>query len=401
MTPPSEAIAPNDAFRQRPEAPPQARKRRPVLWFVLMLLFLGLIGGGLYGFNAFRDMKIKEFFAAMKPPPAPVTVATAASESVPRRLMGIGDLAAVHQVVVTPQVGGLVTQIAFQSGAAVKAGDPMVQLDDRTEQADLASYRAQARLAELNLARSRQLALRQNGPQSTADQDQASLDQARAGMAKTEALIAQKLVRAPFAGDLGVRQVELGQYLNPGAAIATLTDLGKLYVNFTLPESQRALLALGQTVQVTVDAYPGTVFEARLTTIDPQVNSDTRTMKLQATLDNPRHQLQPGMFANAAVVLPPREGVVTIPETAVDYTLYGDSVFLLQETKDAEGKAGLKVVRTAVQTGTRFDNKVAILKGVSAGDRVVAVGQLKLQDGMAVQIAPAAPPVAPAAPPVN
>ncbi len=407
MNAPSDAVAPPDALRRRLD-PPQVR-RRPVLWFVIMAVLLGGLGYGLWFFNNFRDHAIQQFFASMKPPPTPVTVATATAAPLPVRLPGIGDLVAVHQVVVTPQVGGLVTKVLFESGQSVKAGDPLVQLDDRTEQADLASFRAQARLAEVNLARSRALAQRQNGPLAQVDQDQAALDQAHAGIAKDEALIAQKLVRAPFTGDLGVRQVEVGQYLNAGAAIATLTDLGKLYVNFTLPEGQRSQLALGQSIDVTVDAYPGTVFQAKLTTIDPQVNADTRTIKLQATLDNPKHRLQPGMFANAAVVLPSLPDVVMLPETAVDYTLYGDSVFVVQPDKDADGKPKvddkgkpvLKVVRQAVQTGAHLDNKVAILKGVAAGDRVVAVGQLKLQNNMAVAISESPAPTPSATPPLN
>ncbi len=194
-------------------------------------------------------------------------------------------------------------------------------------------------------------------------------------------------MRAPFSGVLGIRQVDLGQYVNAGTMLVTLTDLDTLYINFTLPEQNKAALKLGQTVDIAVDAFPGRSFPAELTTIEPQIGTDTRTIKLQATLKNPEHLLLPGMFANAKVVLPPQDGVVTVPETSVDYSLYGDSVFVLVDgAAGADGKPTLAVKRTFVKTGDRFDNKVAILSGLKAGDRIATSGQLKLNDGAVVTI---------------
>ena len=207
-----------------------------------------------------------------------VNMSEAKVESVPQYLPGIGSVAAVHQVTVAPEVGGRITQISFESGARVRAGDPLIQLNDATERADLANFQAQARLASANLARAKELWNRQAGPATNVDQNQALLDEANAGIAKTEALIAQKLVRAPFAGELGIRQVEVGQYVNPGAAVVSLTDLSTVYVNFTLPEQNRAQIAVGQTVLVAVDAFPGKTFEAKVTTIEPQLGADTRTI---------------------------------------------------------------------------------------------------------------------------
>lgn len=361
------------------------------LWVrtALMAFLLVVLGGGLYGFNAFRAQAINTAFSTMKPPPTAVAVAVAKKEAMARYAPGIGTLQAVHQVTITSEVGGLVTKIYFQAGAAVKAGDPLVQLNDQPDQGDLANFRAQAKLAELNLARSRELLARQNVPQATVDQNQAQLDQARASIAKTEAIIAQKQIRTPWDGVLGIRQIEVGQYINAGGTVVTLTDLNNLYVNFTLPEQQRGQIAVGQKVLLSVDAYPGRAFEAALTTIEPQIDPGTRSIKVQATLANADHSLQPGMFANIRVVLPVGPEVVTLPATSVDFTLYGDSVFVVREDgKDANGKPVLKVTRTFVKTGERDQNRVAILDGVSPGDQVVISGQLKLQSGTEVVVTP-------------
>ena len=374
-----------------------------MVWrFAVMAVLLAIVGGGVYAFDQFRSHAIANFFATFRPPPTPVAAADAKLEDVPKYLQAIGSLAAVHQVTVTSEVGGLVTAISFQPGATVKAGDVLVQLDDRPEQADLRNYQAQARYAQLQLGRSKDLVSRQNAAQATVDLNQNQLDQATANIAKTQALIAQKAIEAPFAGRLGIRQVDLGQYLTPGGAIVTLTDLDQLYVNLTLPEQNRSQLAIGQPVDIAVDAYPGKLFRAKLTAIEPQINVEMRTIKLQATLDNPQHLLLPGMFANAKVVLPPDKGVVTVPATAVDYTLYGDSVFLIQaEGKDDKGNPVLKVVRTFVKTGDRFDNRVVILSGIKSGDRVAASGQIKLNTGDTVTIGESDALATPSAPPIN
>jgi multidrug efflux system membrane fusion protein len=374
----------NRAAREGRRPPGRLRK---AIWFGVVALLLLLVFGGLYGYDRFRSQMTAQYFATMTPPPIPVAAAEAVQADVPQFLTGIGSLAAVHEVTVAPEVGGRVTQISFQSGGTVQAGEALVQLNDKPEQGDLANYRAQARIAELNLERSKELVKRQFTPQQTVDQNQAALDQAQAGIAKTQALIAQKQIRAPFAGQLGIRQIEVGQYLNAGGPIVTLTDLDTLYVNFTLPEQARSQLAVGKAVQIKVDAFPGRTFDARLTTIEPQVSADMRTIKLQATLANPEHLLLPGMFANAAVVMPPSAGVLTVPETAVDYSLYGDAVFVLREGgRDPQGKPFLTATRTFVKTGEHFNNRVVVLSGLQAGDKVASSGQLKLTNGARVVI---------------
>lgn len=375
------------------------RPVRLVRWFIIVGLLLALLVGALVGFNAFRSHMIAQFFANNKPPPSNVTAAEAKSEVIPNLLTAVGDLVAVHQVNVTTDVPGRITQIMFTAGSHVKAGTPLVQLFDAPEQGDLASFKAQAIVGEQQLDRAKQLASRQFGPQSTVDTAQATYDQAKAGIAKTEALISQKLVRAPFEGDLGVRQVEVGQYLTAGTQIVSLTDLSVLYANMTVTEKQSSQIKVGQAVRIMVDAYPGRTFDGKITTIEPQIATDTRNIRVQATIQNPDSILKPGMFATATIVLPEKPPVVTIPETAVDYTLYGDSVFLITEKKGDDGKSTLTAERTFVKTGNRIEGRVEILKGLKPGDRVVAVGQIKLQSGMAVAIsADPAPPV-PAAPP--
>ncbi|HLZ05813.1 MAG TPA: efflux RND transporter periplasmic adaptor subunit [Bradyrhizobium sp.] len=374
----------------------RTRPVRMVRWFIIVGLLLALVASGLVGFNAFRAHMIAQFFAHNKPPPANVTVAEAKSESVPNLLNAVGGLAAVHQVDVTSDVSGRITKILFTPGSSVKAGAPLVQLFDEPDQGDLANFKAQATVAQLQLDRAKQLAARQFGPQSTVDQAQATYDQALAGIAKTEAIISQKLVKAPFDGELGTRQAEVGQYLTAGTKIVSLTDLDELYGNFTVPEKDSAELKVNQVVRISVDAYPGRTFDGTITTIEPQVATDTRNIRVQATIQNPSHVLKPGMFASTTVVLPDKPPVITVPETAVDYTLYGDSVFLITEKKGDDGKTSLTAERTFVETGDRINGRVEILKGLKAGDRVVAVGQLKLQPGAAVTISTDPPPPIPA-----
>jgi multidrug efflux system membrane fusion protein len=319
-------------------------------------------------------------------PPTPISAVTAEVKPVTKFLSGIGTLQAVHQVTVAPEVGGSITQIMFQPGATVNAGDPLVQLNDAPERGDLAGFEAQARVAGANLDRDKQLSAREFQSKMVVDQQQALRDQAAAGIAKTQAQIAQKLIRAPFAGQLGVRQVNVGGYVNSGGALVTLTDLSQLWANFTLPEQVAAQIKVGQQAELKADAYPGRVFKAQVTAIEPQISQQTRTILVQATLDNADHALLPGMFANVAVAMPNTPQLVVVPETAVDYSLYGDSVFVVNEEKDRDGKPVLKVSRTFVKIGEHFEGNVAILSGLKGGERIAASGQLKLNNGTVVSI---------------
>jgi multidrug efflux system membrane fusion protein len=398
-TVPAENLIPDHVLRDRGSTGRTVtRQPRTIRWFIIVGLLLAIVLGGLYGFNRFREQAIAAFFANSKPPPAQISAADVTSESVPRFATGIGSVTAVHQVTINPEVGGRVNKIFFEPGTKVKAGDPLVQLNDAPDRGDLANFEAQARWAETTLQRSSQLAQRQFEARETVDQKQSQLDQARAQIIKTEALIAQKLIRAPFSGELGTRHIEVGQYLTPGAPIVTLTDLSMLYVNFTLPSQMRSEISVGQRVNLTADAFPDRTFTAEISTIEPQVSADTRTMTVQAMMRNPDNGLLPGMFVNAAVVLPPQPDVMVLPETAVDYTLYGDSVYVIREDgKGADGHPLLKAVRTPVKTGARVGGKVVILQGVEPGERVIAAGQVKVQNGARVAISGAPEPQPPAA----
>ena len=396
----SQALAPDPLARAGDDSRGSTAPRpKTVRWLVIVTLLLVVVLGGLYEFNRFRTQAIANFFAHNKPPAAQISAVVAQTQSVPRFAPGIGSITAVHQVTVNPEVAGRVTKIFFEPGTIVKAGDPLVQLNDAPDQGDLANYQAQARLAQISLQRSQALRRSDFASQETVDQNHSQLDQAKAEIDKTEAIIAQKLIRAPFSGRLGIRQIDVGQYLTAGAPIVTLTDLSMLYINFTLPATQRSEIAVGQRVDITADAYPGRLFTAKFTTIEPQISPDTRTIQVQATMPNPDDALLPGMFVNAAVVLPPQPDTIVVPETAVEYTLYGDSVYVIHEDgKDAKGNPILKAVRTPVKTGARWDGKVAILDGLKPGEQIVAAGQVKVQNGAQVAVTGSPPPQPPANP---
>jgi multidrug efflux system membrane fusion protein len=382
VTPEASHSGPSGVSRMPP--PPGAGRR--VFWFLFVLVVAAaLIGGAYYYQYTVKPAMMAQFFQA--PPPAPVEVAVATTEDMPRAFESIGTLMAVHQVTVSPEIEGRVQKINFESGQQVKAGDVLVQLDDSTQRADLATYQAQARLASANLARTKELASKQYSSKQSVDQLQSELDQARAGIAKSQAIIDHMVVKAPFDGTLGIRQVNLGQYLAPGTAIVTLTDLETLFVDFTLPEQNRGQLAIDQPVEFRIDAFPDQVFRGEIAAIDPQVDPNMRAVKVRAALSNADHKLQPGMYARIRVILPPQPNVVTIPEPAVDYTVYGESVFrlvLVPDKKDPNDKPVYKAEQTFVTLGARFDGKVAVLKGVDDGDQVVVGGQLKLHNGAEV-----------------
>jgi multidrug efflux system membrane fusion protein len=221
------------------------------------------------------------------------------------------------------------------------------------------------------------------------DEARRRLGEARGDISRTEALIAQKLIRAPFDGVLGVRKINLGEYLQTGQPIVTLTDLNTLYVNFTLPEQELSRLVRGQSIDLTADAFPGRTFKATITTIEPQVAADTRTILIQATLANREQLLRPGMFTAVRVILPAEQNVVTVPETAVDKTIYGDSVLVVRQTATSEiDQPRYTAERVFVKTGRQVDGRIAILEGVASGDLIITTGQVNLASGAPVTLAP-------------
>ena len=316
---------------------------------------------------------------AVSPPATKVALAPVLAGTQQRFFTGVGELEAARQVQVAAETGGRITAIRFASGQQVKAGEVLVQLNDAPEQASLLRLRAQLHNAETSYQRTRQLMHDKAATQEQLDAALAARDAALGEVRQTEALIAQKTIRAPFSGQMGIRRVHAGQYLNPADTVASLVDTRSLLVNFSLDEQGSSKLAPGQAVQVTVDADPDQVFAAKISAIDPLI-SRARMVQVQATLDNPGGALKAGMYANVKVAQAGKaQQHLTVPETAVTYSAYGDTVFVAQQ-----GKA-LTVKRVAVPLGARSVGRVEIVKGLAAGQQVVASGQLKLMDGMAVQ----------------
>ncbi len=362
---------------------PKLTKRLVIVGLCLIVLF-----GGLFGFDLFRKIMMGKYFAAYRPPPVPVTVEQVQAGEVPRSVEAIGSLEAVRQATIAPEVSGRITALHFVPGNEVKAGAPLLQLNDGPERGDLQRLRAQAKLARTNLERSQKL-IPLAVSQSDIDAQQASLDATEGEIARTEALIAQKAIRAPFNGQLGVQHVHLGDYINAGAALVTLTDLSALYLNMTLPEQWHGHLHVGQDVLFSVDALPAQQFTAKIIAIEPQISVDSRAIKLQARFDNPQKLLAPGMFARATLQLPVEKNVVSVPDTAIEFSIHGDSVYVINKTKNGDKGPGgqqLTVSRALVQTDGRFGERAIVRSGLKAGDTVVTTGQVKLHEGAVVEI---------------
>ncbi|OYO31542.1 efflux RND transporter periplasmic adaptor subunit [Janthinobacterium sp. PC23-8] len=326
--------------------------------------------------------RLESHAAAAAPSPATkVALAPVLAGTQQRYFSGVGELEAARQVQVAAETGGRITAIRFASGQQVKAGEVLVQLNDAPEQASLLRLRAQLHNAVTSYQRTVQLVQGKAATQEQLDSALAMRDAALGEMRQTEALIAQKTIRAPFAGQMGIRRVHAGQYLNAADTVASLVDTTSLLVNFTLDEQSSSKLAAGQAVQVTVDAYPERVFAARISAIDPLI-ARSRMVQVQAALSEPDRALKAGMYANVKVAQAGKaEPQLTVPETAVTYSAYGDTVFVAQQA----GKQPLTVKRVAVKLGDRNAGRVEITEGLAAGQQVVASGQLKLADGMAVQ----------------
>jgi membrane fusion protein (multidrug efflux system) len=345
---------------------------------LVVIVILGLLFGGLFGLKYYQSQGM-----AMHGGMLPVTVAVAEVElaSWQPYLEAVGTLVATQGVFVSTEIAGQVREILFESGAEVAAGDLLLQLDDSVDQAELKGLQAARRLAQLEFTRADKLITDKLASQSNYDQAQASLQSADALLAAKRAQIAKKAVSAPFNGLLGIRQVNLGEYLEPGAQIVSLQQLAPIYVDYALPERYQSAIAAGQSLELSVKAWPEAVFSGRISVIDPRIDRNTRSIRIRATVPNPEQQLRPGMFAKVHTLLPERSGVLTVPRTAITYNPYGDAVFVVQEQADT-----LVVAYRQVETGDVRAGRVEIRAGLSAGERVVSAGQLKLRDGQPVTI---------------
>jgi membrane fusion protein (multidrug efflux system) len=350
-----------------------------ILRLSLVLLFLGAILGGIFGWKQHQQQQQ----AAMQGPPPPPVVASARvePETWGPRLTAVGSLVAVQGIDVANEVPGLVREIYFESGQMVKAGDVLVQIDDAVDQADLLGLLALRDLAEIKLKRLRTLLKDRSTSQSDYDEAKATLDGAEAAVAAKRATIAKKRILAPFAGSLGIRKVDLGDYLPAGSPIVALNTLDPVYADYSLPERDLTRVRVGQEVVVTVAAYPGRDFPGQISAVDSGVDVKTRNIRIRATLPNPDQVLRPGMFAEVATLLPAREGVLTLPRNAITFAPYGSSVFLIE---DKDGVP--QVQRRPVTTGAAQGGRVEIATGLAAGDLVVVAGQVKLRNGQAIKI---------------
>lgn len=354
-------------------------------FFLVLLVLAGLVGGLAYMKYGQIQRDIAMF---SQPMPAPVVDAVEVrAERFEPTLEAVGTVAAVQGVEVSNEVAGVVTEIRFESGDQVKAGQVLVVLDDSVDRADLEGLRAAEKLAEIKLNRNTTLLRDRAVSRGDVDEATAQLDQARALVKAKQATIDKKTIRAPFAGQLGIRQADLGEFLPEGSPIVPLQSLDPVYVDFSLPERHLSALGEGQAVRVLVAAYPDRVFEGEIQAISPAIDTSTRNLKLRARLENPDLALRPGMFARVSALLPVEEQVLTLPREAISFNTYGDSVFLI-----AEQDGTTKVQRRQVKTGAVIGEAVVIEDGLDLGERVVLAGQVKLMNGQEVQITGASTP---------
>ena len=356
--------------------------KRSIGMLAAILLVVGAIA--FWKYYTIRTLIAK--MSAQKPPPTVVSSIKAVEEVWQERRHAVGSLAAVQGVTVSNELPGTVQSIAFESGTLVKQGDLLVQLDVTNDQAQLRGLEAQGTLARVNLDRAKGLRNSNTNAQTDLDTAEAQHQQAQAAVDTLKANIAKKTITAPFAGQLGLRQVNLGQYLAAGTAIVTLQAMDPIYVNFTVPQQDVVNLSPKQSVQVSIDAYPGEAFDGAINAINAKVDDATRNLAVQATLGNAGGKLKPGMFGAVDVLLPRQARLITLPQATIVYNPYGNAVYIVEKSKEAAGAGALIARQRFVQLGETRGDQVAVLKGVQIGDEVVTSGQIKLRNGAAVAI---------------
>ena len=369
--------------------------KRMLLMILGIVVLVAILAGGFF-------MHIRTLMAsAPKPTPQTVTATKVGAQDWQPTLAAVGSVVPVRGVDVTTEVSGLVREIRFKSGQDVKKGDVLVELNDDTDKAQLASLQAAAELAATVLKRDNAQFDAQAIARAQVDADTADLKGKRALVAQQQAVIDKKTIRAPFAGKLGITTVNPGQYVNPGDKIVTLQTIDPVYVDFNLPQKQVGSLQVGQVVNVTTDGFPGVAFPGKINAISPKVDTTTRNVVVEATLSNPKRQLLPGMFANASVEVGDKKHYLTLPQTAITYNPYGSTVFVILTADEAAAQkrasgasapaaaasgSGLVVQQAFVTTGETRGDQVAILSGLKEGQQVVTTGQLKLKNGTSIVI---------------
>jgi membrane fusion protein (multidrug efflux system) len=363
---------------------PTMTERKPMTKrMVIMLICVGLLLAALVGFNQFRTHMFAKFMAGNAAPPATVSAVVASFQSWQPQLAAVGSLRAVRGVDVTTEVAGLVREVAFSSGQEVRAKQVLVRLNDDADVALLHSLEAAAELAQTVYRRDQAQYDIKAIAKAQLDADAADLKGKQAQVAGQAALVEKKTIRAPFAGRLGITTINPGQYINPGDAIVTLQAIDPIYADFYLPQQQLGQLAIGQTIVVDTNAYSGQTFTGKIQSVSPKVDSATRNVQIEASVDNHERKLLPGMYANVKIDAGAGQRYLTLPQTAITYNPYGATVFLVKPgtQPNAQGKTLPVAQQVFVTPGPTRGDQVAILKGVDAGAQVVTSGQLKLKNG--------------------
>src|SRR5664279_43194 len=352
---------------------------------IIMLTLTGLVLGAVFGFQAFKSVMIAKFMATLSNPPQTVSTTVAASQEWRSQLEAVGSLRAVNGANLSGQVAGIVSAVHFESGADVKKGDLLLELQAEDDKAHLDALKATASLARITFERDSSLVKTNAVSQQTVDTDKGNLANAEALVAQQQALVNYKSIAAPFSGRLGIRQVDLGQYLAAGTTIVTLQQLDPIFVDFYLPQQALAQIKVGQEVTGKVDTYPNKTFVGQIAAINSLVDTTTRNVQVRATMQNHENLLLPGMFATIEIDTSAPQKFVTLPQTAIAYNSYGNIVYLIDEKgKDDKGQPRLAARQTFVTTGATRGDQVAVLSGVKDGDVVVTEGQIKLRNGSPV-----------------
>jgi membrane fusion protein, multidrug efflux system len=359
------------------------RSQRRALGIAIgLLIAIFIFVSGIKALQIFKMIRSPQIMPAITVTSAPVT-----EEDWAPRFSAVGTVSAVEGAVVATELGGVVSQIAFENGGEAKKGDMLVKLDTSSEEAQLRTAEADLELARSDLDRARDLAARKVISKAEIDAAESKLKQKEGAADNLRAMITKKQVRAPFNGQLGIRQVNVGQMINAGQQVVALTSLDPVYVDFALPQQHLSKLTKGLEVRVRTDALPGHEFKGKLTAINSMVDAATRNVPLQATLENPDHALRPGMFAKADVVLPVKQSVLVIPATAISYAPYGDSVFVIEKQKDPKsGKESHVLRQQFIRTGETRGDFVTVTNGLKAGEVVASSGVFKLRNGMEVTV---------------
>jgi membrane fusion protein (multidrug efflux system) len=366
---------------------------------IIMLVAVGVVFGAIFGFQTFKSAMIKKFMAGMSSPPQTVSATKVSSSEWQPQLEAVGSLRAVKGADLSLEVAGVVDSISFNSGDDVAEGAVLLKLRSDDDQAKLESLQATADLNQITLDRDQKQFKIQAVSQANLDTDVANLKNAKAQAAQQQAILDKKTLRAPFAGHLGIRAVDLGQFLSAGTTIVTLQALDPVFLDFFVPQQAVAQVRLGQKVAVKIDAYKDQTFAGEITAVNPRVDASSRNVQIRATLKNADRKLIPGMYATVDIATGAPQNYVTLPQTAITYNPYGDTVYIVDNKgADAAGKPTLIARQTFVTTGDTRGDQVAVLKGVKDGDTVVTAGQIKLHNGSSVLIDNSITPTADAAP---